>query len=259
MQEISIIGCGWLGMPLAVNLLEKGYRVKGSTRSPDKVVRLKSMGIRPFLLTLDPTDDEVDPDLFAADYCVVNIPPRDPVQDYHKRQLTFLKTKLIENNTRNVIFVGSTGIYPDNNRKVHEEDASQVARSRGGANLWEAEQVFMNEKRLNCTVVRFGGLYGPGRHPIRYLSGKTTGCPECPVNMIHQDDCIGVIETILVQGAWNQIFNAVSTKDRTRKEFYMDAASRLGVEPPLFKNDSGDFKKVSSDKLVGETGYQFLY
>ena len=34
---ISIIGCGWLGYPLALFLKEKGYQVKGSSRSEEKL------------------------------------------------------------------------------------------------------------------------------------------------------------------------------------------------------------------------------
>lgn len=31
MPTVSILGCGWLGLPLAEQLLAEGYSVKGST------------------------------------------------------------------------------------------------------------------------------------------------------------------------------------------------------------------------------------
>ena len=52
MIQISILGCGWLGLPLAKALLEKGFSVKGSTTSVQKLPLLKNIGAAPFLITL---------------------------------------------------------------------------------------------------------------------------------------------------------------------------------------------------------------
>ena len=41
----SIFGCGWLGKPLALYLLEKDFQVKGSTTSEEKMQELKEEGI----------------------------------------------------------------------------------------------------------------------------------------------------------------------------------------------------------------------
>ncbi|PCH61795.1 MAG: hypothetical protein COC19_04240 [SAR86 cluster bacterium] len=51
-KEISLLGCGWLGFPLAINLTRKGYNVKGSTTSESKLAKLKSNGIIPFCIHL---------------------------------------------------------------------------------------------------------------------------------------------------------------------------------------------------------------
>lgn len=48
MTKISILGCGWLGLPLAKALIENGFSVKGSTTSTDKLTALENDGITPF-------------------------------------------------------------------------------------------------------------------------------------------------------------------------------------------------------------------
>ncbi|WP_321539617.1 NAD(P)-binding domain-containing protein [Flavobacterium piscinae] len=48
MKQISILGCGWLGMPLAKHLLQKGYSIKGSTTTETKLELLQNEGITPF-------------------------------------------------------------------------------------------------------------------------------------------------------------------------------------------------------------------
>ena len=56
MKQISILGCGWLGMPLAKSLLEKGFSVKGSTTSLEKISAIQSNGIQPFQIELSETE-----------------------------------------------------------------------------------------------------------------------------------------------------------------------------------------------------------
>ena len=46
MTKISILGCGWLGLPLAKALIENGFSVKGSTTSTDKLTALENAGNR---------------------------------------------------------------------------------------------------------------------------------------------------------------------------------------------------------------------
>ena len=41
MKRVSVLGCGWLGKPLAISLLDEGYSVKGSTTSEDKLELLE--------------------------------------------------------------------------------------------------------------------------------------------------------------------------------------------------------------------------
>ena len=57
MTQISILGCGWLGLPLAKTLLENDFSVKGSTTSNDKLSMLKNSGIQPYLISV--TEDEI--------------------------------------------------------------------------------------------------------------------------------------------------------------------------------------------------------
>ena len=42
---VGIMGCGWLGLPLAQSLIEKGFNVKGTTTSFEKLSVLTNIGI----------------------------------------------------------------------------------------------------------------------------------------------------------------------------------------------------------------------
>ena len=54
MKSISILGCGWLGKPLGAELIKSGYEVSGSTTQESKLHELEVLGIKPFLIKLDP-------------------------------------------------------------------------------------------------------------------------------------------------------------------------------------------------------------
>ena len=56
-DKIGIIGCGWLGLPLAKLFLKNDFLVKGSTTSKEKIKNLKSHNIEPHLIEI--TDTEI--------------------------------------------------------------------------------------------------------------------------------------------------------------------------------------------------------
>ena len=72
-------------------------------------------------------------------------------------------------------------------------DAEMDCLTRAGISLLEMEQLFTQNNQFEAAVIRFGGLYGPGRHPGNFLARKKelAGASN-PVNMIHLEDCIGI-------------------------------------------------------------------
>ncbi|NNK29869.1 MAG: SDR family NAD(P)-dependent oxidoreductase, partial [Flavobacteriaceae bacterium] len=49
---MAVIGCGWLGLPLAKLLVKKGYSVRGTTTTNSKIPLLETAGIEPYLISL---------------------------------------------------------------------------------------------------------------------------------------------------------------------------------------------------------------
>jgi 3-hydroxyisobutyrate dehydrogenase-like beta-hydroxyacid dehydrogenase len=59
-MQVSILGCGWLGLPLAKALVAENYTIKGSTTTPAKLDLLKEEDIEPFLIALSEAGPEGD-------------------------------------------------------------------------------------------------------------------------------------------------------------------------------------------------------
>ena len=85
-MNISILGCGWLGFPLAKRFLDAGHSVKGSTTSQEKLVNLQKEGIISYKINLLPEGVVGDLSAFLSDteILIIDIPPglrKDPEAD----------------------------------------------------------------------------------------------------------------------------------------------------------------------------------
>ena len=261
-MRISILGCGWLGLPLAQTLIRHGHAVKGSTTTAEKLAPLNHHGITAYRIALTPTlNVDYSPDFFSSELLIINIPPerRQDIVTYYPQQMTALLQALKDTAIRQVLFISSTSVYPNVNREVTEEEAGGEVKDSGKA-LLTVEKMFQENQSLATTIVRFCGLFGPERNPGRFLAGKQVSGDQQPVNLIHLYDCIQILVRIVEQGVWGEVFNACADAHPTKKDFYGEAARKLSFQPPTFEEaDELSFKIVNSQKLKGALGYEFKY
>ncbi|HEY0667406.1 MAG TPA: SDR family oxidoreductase [Sphingobacteriaceae bacterium] len=258
-KSISVIGCGWLGFPLAKSLLNKGYTVKGSTTSNDKLPVLLEEGIEPFLVQF-PDNCSVGTilNLLKSDILIIAVPPG---RNSHKNQSYFgllntLTEALPDSSIKKIIFISSTSVYGDSNGIVNES-TTPIPDNDAGKRMLTAEQIILNTD-VEHVIVRLAGLIGPGRHPGKFLAGKTgvlNGL--APVNLIHLDDVIGILNAIITDENSSGIYNATAPHHPTRQEFYTSAAQSLGLDPPQFILEKASWKKVNSIRVTEELNYKF--
>lgn len=264
MKQISILGCGWLGFPLAKSLLQKRYRVYGSTTSLEKISVLKNAGITPFLIHLSDVTIEGEMDFFLknSEILIINIPPKlrgDSTESFVGK-IQNLIPFIEKSSIKKVLFVSSTSVYSEDTTTI-TEDTIPNPDTESGKQLTEAEQLLQSNKNFQTTVIRFGGLIGEDRHPIKFLAGRTNlENPDAPINLIHQKDCIGIIEAILQQDSkGNETFNAVAPYHPTRKEYYTQKAIELNLSLPEFNESKTSVGKIiSSEKVAMVLNYNFI-
>lgn len=247
MRNVSILGCGWLGKPLAVCLLEAGFFVKGSTTSTTKIEELEALGIVPFLIDISEHEDFNS--FLASDILIIAITSKDI--NAFKRFIDQIETSDIQK----VIFISSTSVYPMSNSMISEESMTMESP------LSEIEDLFRKNGCFETTILRFAGLYGPGRHPGNWFKNSSKiPQPKGYVNMIHQEDCIKIIQELINQNHWNDTLNACSNHHPTREEFYANARKRIQKEVPVFEETTNlKFKIISSKKLQTVLKYEFIH
>lgn len=263
-QTCAILGCGWMGLPLARHLLDKEYAVRGSTTRQEKLPILQSAGIQPFHLTITPDGIEGEWQPFLeTDYLVVNIPPgrKDPARaELYPQLIGQLVRRLEGAPVQGAVFVSSTAVYGGRPGKVDVEDLPTPDTASGEA-LVAAEKVFSAWNPEKVSIVRMGGLVGEDRHPVVHLAGKQgLEAGMRPVNLIHQVDAVGIIASIVKKNIWGETFNGVCEEHPARSTYYTWAALKAGLALPDFKQgDLSEGKSVSNEHLKKILKYKFRY
>jgi nucleoside-diphosphate-sugar epimerase len=262
MKQISILGCGWLGLPLAKSLLEKGFSVKGSTTSVGKLSVFNDLGIEAFQIEL--LEQEIKGEIISflneSEILIIDIPPklRSNSNENFVKKIETLIPFIEKSEIQKVIFISSTSVYSDDNAIITEKTKPHPD-SESGKQLLEVELLLQNNTNFKTTVIRFGGLIGENRHPIHFLAGRQhLENPEASINLIHQTDCIGIIEKIIEQDCFGETFNAVAPFHPTRKEYYTQKAITLHLPLPQFEeNKTSIGKTILSTKT--ETVLQYTF
>ncbi|MUH35402.1 SDR family oxidoreductase [Zobellia amurskyensis] len=261
-KNIAIIGCGWLGLPLAKKFIEKEYTVNGSTTSEDKLSTLAAAGIKPFLISLTETNINGDINSFLdhADVLIINVPPKlrgENKENYVQKMRLILKS-LRSSTVKKVVFVSSTSVYGDMDGEVTEETTPQPS-TESGRQLLECEQLFQNESGLETTIIRFGGLIGPNRNPVTMLSKKKNlKNGNAPINLIHLNDCIRVIFKSVHENWGPELLNAVFPYHPSKKKYYTLQALKQRLQPPEYDNDiAKKGKLIRSYTLTNVKKFEF--
>lgn len=167
-RSIIIAGAGYLGTRAAAVFAEAGYRSFAVRRT-----RLAGTpgGGAPAVTYL--AGDASAPETWwphdAVGILAITLPPT--ARDY-PRLLERLTHAAGERGVNQIIFSSSTGVYREHNGGIVDEEAPLDRASPRGAALVDAEERVRRSTGMRVAVLRFSGIYGPGRSPWhRYLPG----------------------------------------------------------------------------------------
>ena len=264
MKTVSIIGLGWIGEPLAFQLQEKGFKVLGSTTSAEKQEKLSQKGLQAIRFSLNPHPAGIGFNvLFQSEILVVNIPPRTRSGNgaFHLEQIKYLRSLIDNSPIRNVIFVSSTGVYPEVTFiEKYGEDFPLSVENTGNDTIFRAEQLMAKDRNYDLTIIRFGGLMGDDRVPGKYFSGRENVAGHTRVNFIHRKDAVRMLAWVMENELWNETFNGVAPIHPLRREIYEKNALDLGIAPSAsYQNElEGKDRLIDSGKII-KTGFEFEF
>jgi nucleoside-diphosphate-sugar epimerase len=276
-MKILVVGCGYIGWPLAVNLARAGHEVHGMRRSfppaieadPPGLVRLQADITRPATLEHLPA---------GYDWVVLCAASGGGGPEAY-RSLYVEGTRnvmdwLAGGPPRKLVYTSSTSVYGQDDGSVVDEASPTHPPTETGQLLVQAERQLLAAARAGevpAVVLRLAGIYGPGRGYWfrRFLAGEALieGRGQRYLNMIHRDDVIGAVIAALERAGAGEIFNVVDNEPVSQVELFKWLARRLDRPmPPSIEEDAAvvrkrgsSNKRVSNRKLATQLGYQLKY
>ena len=261
--KLSIMGCGWLGLPLAKHLIQQGVQINGSTTTATKEDILKAENINPFVITLTETKVSANIANFFdhSETLILNIPPgirRNPEKN-HVSEIKNIITYIEQSSIKNVLYISSTSVYKDEESMQLITEASEPnAITNNGKQLIAIENLLQSNSKFKTTILRFSGLIDDQRHPAKMLSGRSDiSNGKAPINLIHKTDCIGIITRILETQAWNTVYNASYPFHPSKIDYYTNYCKTKNLELPIFNKKTAKGKCIDSSKLAQQLNYSF--
>ena len=268
MAKILIIGCGAIGTQLAHVLSVQGHQVTGLKRNPPETVAGKVDYFSADITS--PADLKDLPTDFDTLYFIVSPDGHneESYRDIYESGLNNLLNKfsLAGSNPR-WILVSSTSVYGQSQGEWVDENSIAQPERVTGQFIRQAEQKLMDLDADNI-VVRFSGIYGPGRESLLRMAMQAPAIQKNPpyfTNRIHQQDCIGVLAFLLERRlagvALDQCYLASDDDPAPLWEVMSWLAEHLKCQPPMVKviDKHCVMNKRCNNQRLTALGYKFHY
>lgn len=253
---IGILGAGWLGLPLARALLAAGKQVAVTVSSVEKAARLQGEGINAYPLTISadmPGADKKEQWPIPCETLVICVPPSKT--DDYPLAVAHACALAKAHGTRRVLFVSATSVWGAG----QAEGEQPKPRHARGERMLAAEQAVQAAGFECVMIVRPSGLYGPDRHPGRFLAGKTLEGGALAVNLVHLDDVVAACLLLLERGKDGDAYNLSAPVHPRREQFYPFAARQLGLPAPLFIEPAGAFLPIDGLRICEQLGFNYRW
>lgn len=268
MARILVVGAGDIGGHLAEDLVKEGHSVWGVRRSGGDI----APGVE--VINADVSEPETLLDLpDGVDILVYSIAaPEFSKEGYHKYYYRGLRhvlhaMKAQGQKPAHAFFVSSTSVYHQMGAEWVDETTETLPTSFAGKELLAAEQA-LAKGYIPGTVVRFSGIYGPGRNRMIEQARQGGHCdpePEVWTNRIHRDDCVGVLKFLIAKAlkgdALEDVYLATDCQPATLYDVLEWMKDRIGdVEPD---HDMPEVTRRAnrrcSNKRLLDAGYEFRF
>ena len=264
-MRVLVVGCGYVGQPLAEKLAKAGHEVFGLSRKPPEF----GGGIVPIACDITRRDElKGIPRAYDA---VVNTASSSKGGAVEYRAVYFEGTRnlLAHLQFKKYIWTSSTSVYAQSDGSIVTEESPAEPISATSRILRETEELLLSG--AGRSVLRLAGIYGPDRGHLfqQYLRGEARIHGEGLrwLNMIHREDAVGAIMAALETARAGEIYNVTDNEPVRERDFFVWLAQRLERELPPAVSEaelSGrkrgiTSKRISNRRLREQLGYALVY
>jgi nucleoside-diphosphate-sugar epimerase len=266
MTTSLIIGCGYLGQRVASLWLSQGHSVYATTRE----ARRLPANVEPIVC------DILKPDTLHA------LPRVDTVLyaiGFDRTSGATMRSVYIEGLAnvlahlpppRRFLYVSSSSVYGQADGGWVDETAATLPLEESGRTVLEAENL-LRRKLPASIILRFAGIYGPGRLLRRQTIEKgelVIGDADKWLNLIHVDDGARAILVAQERAESGHVYNVCDDHPVRRRYFYTTLARLLHAPEPTFIAPPPDqpapphekaHRRINNRRLKTELGLALAY
>ena len=263
-KTLLSIGHGFSARALAARLVPQGWRIVGTTRSPDKADTIADTGVEPVVwpgADLGALIAQFPNVLVSAGPDSAGDPVLNAVEDAVTRAAPDLRW---------VGYLSTTGVYGDHDGDWVDEDTPLTPSTKRGRARVTAEARWQAISDLPLHIFRLAGIYGPGRGPfakVRAGTARRIIKPGQVFSRIHVEDIAQALELSLQRPDPGAVYNLCDDDPAPPQDVIAHAAELLGLPvPPAIPFDQADMtpmarsfyaesKKVRNDRIKQALGW----
>jgi len=239
-MKIAVLGCGYVGAEFARQAKTSGHEVLGVVRSEASRDKLRAEGLAAEAFDLYAGDWAMLPKQFDAVVYAASTGGGGP-EAYALAYDVGVKRALAWAHgvgAQAFAFTSSTGVYRQDDGTLVDEE-SIVGGAPTADAILGGERAVLSSGFTKARVLRFGGLYGPGRHhmvdQLRRGENVIGGRVDHYINYLHRDDAASSVLAALVGGpAGARVYNVGDGCPVTKEALARWIAERLGQSAPVF-------------------------
>jgi nucleoside-diphosphate-sugar epimerase len=272
MARKLVVGPGYLGLRVARLWRDAGHEVHALTRSAARARLLQDQGLHPLLGdVVDPSSlvawPAFDTVLFAIGF---DRAAGHAIDTVYVQGLAHVIAAL-NADLQTFLYISSTGVYGSASGDwVDEDSPCEPVRDGGRACLAAERRLQASRFASNSVILRLAGIYGPDRTPNRAAleRGEPIRAPaDGWVNLIHVDDAATLVVAAEQHAPRPRTYVIADGHPVRRRDYYAEAARRLGTPPPRFEPAPLDpslargaaDKRVRTDRMQRELPVQLAY
>jgi len=267
-KSLLSFGHGYSARALAARVIPLGWRVYGTTRSPDTADKMRADGVTPLIWG----DAQIADVLDQVSHVITSIAPQadgDPVLGTYGDAIARNAARY-----RWVGYLSTTGVYGDHGGAWVDETTPLTPSTQRGRARVQAEAAWQAIPNLPLHIFRLAGIYGPGRGPFAKVRAGTAQriIKQGQVfSRIHVDDIAQAVAVSMMHPTQGDIYNLCDDDPAPPQDVIGYAAKILGLpQPPEVDFETADLspmarsfysesKRVSNAKVKRDLGITLIH
>ena len=276
-KHVLIVGCGDIGLRVAKIWKKASKSVFALARSESSIDLFRQQHIHACQADLD------DPK------SLINLPSKQSLLYYFApppakgqkdtRMTHFLENLDVNHLPAHLIYISTSGVYGDQGGQLINEQTPanpQVDRAKRRYHAEQQLQQWGEQNAVPITILRVGGIYGPGRLPLQRIKDQIPMLHEnlAPqTNRIHADDLAQDCVAAATKDTAGEIYNVSDGTNSNMTEYFNTIADFCGLtRPPLVDWDEAEktisqgmlsylkeSRKMDNSKMINELDIKLIY